>query len=106
MSTTNGIVERGPYRGTRFPKRQVNPSAGQQRLRCGKCGGMDFEVHVRPVVSVGQVAALVCLGCLKIREVDTSAFIEGSGLTTVNARDDYVKPPPSSGDSRRMANGE
>jgi hypothetical protein len=102
----SGIVERGPYRGTRFPKRQINPSVGQQRLRCGHCGGMDFEVHVRPVLSACRVTALVCLGCLKPRSVDQHGFIEGSGVTTVNARDDFIKPPPHSGDTRRMTNGE
>ena len=102
----NGIVERGPYRGTRFPNKQVNPSAGQERLRCGNCAGMDFEVHVLPVMSLGRVAVLVCLGCLKIRAVDPQGFIEGTGLTTVTARDDFVKLPPHSGDTRRMINGE
>ena len=89
----NDIVEKGPYRGLRFPKKQVTPKLDEVRLRCGKCGGMDFEAHVKPVGVQGRITALVCLGCLTHRNLDSNGFIEGDGTTEVRPiSDDYVKP--------------
>ena len=82
----NDIVTKGPFRGLRFAKRQIQCSRDNFRMRCGKCGGMNFEVRVRaaPTTLVGQqttarVAGLVCLGCRKVRAVDDKGAIQASG---------------------------
>ncbi len=87
------IVDRGSYRGIHFPKKQSVPEWGQLRMRCGKCAGMDFEIHIKPVGSQGRLTTLVCLGCLKHFKIDTNGFLEGDGTQEVTMpTDDYVKP--------------
>jgi hypothetical protein len=104
---TGQIVTKGRYRGYRFPKRQIQCSPGNSRMRCGKCGGFDFELHVRPITAqsqlvisqqtMAQVAELICLGCLKVRVVDDQGVIQASGrVEPTKALDpDYVAPDPT-----------
>ncbi len=80
------IVTRGRYRGVRFPKRQIKPGRGNSRMRCGKCGFFDFEVHVRaaPTTIIGvpttaQAAEIVCLGCLKGYKFDSRGNLLATG---------------------------
>ncbi len=104
------VVTKGPYRGLRFPKRQIQCSRGNSRMRCGGCGGMDFEIHVRPQPSIKkqtlvigpqkmpwQVAELICLGCLKVRHLDDKGLIQAAGrYDPTNTLDpDYVAPDPT-----------
>ena len=97
------VVTKGRYRGMRFAKRQIHCSPGNSRMRCGKCGGMDFEPHVRPVpVAIikaqtsAQIAELVCLGCLKVYRVDNHGVLESTGkVEPTNPLDDYEAPAPS-----------
>jgi len=97
------VVTKGRYRGMRFAKRQIHCSPGNSRMRCGKCGGMDFEPHVRPapVAIVGaqtsaQIAELVCLGCTKPYRVDMHGCLEATGkVEPTSILDDYVAPVPS-----------
>ncbi len=100
----NDVVTRGPYRGLRFPKRQIQCSRGNSRMRCGKCGLMDFEVHVRPAPATiigaqttAQVAELVCLGCLKAYRLDARGGLEATGKVepTSLVDPDYVAPDPT-----------
>ena len=124
----NDVITKGPYRGLRFAKRQIQCSRGNSRMRCGKCGGMDFEVHVRPVTTIeaksatgkpvtiigvqtclAQVAELICLGCLKVRKLDNKGIIQALGKVepTRLVDPDYVAPEPTDvrAEQVRKANG-
>ncbi len=112
----NNVVTKGPYRGLRFAKRQIQCSRGNSRMRCYKCGGMDFEIHVRPAPTtlVGQlttarVAELICLGCLKVRKIDDKGVIQALGKVepTSVVDPDYVAPDPTDvrAEQVRKANG-
>lgn len=93
-----GVIDKGPYRGTRFAKRQIACSSDNLRLRCGKCSGMDFEIHVQPSKSgqVARVKDVICLGCLKIRKVGDNGIIDSLGKVDIpKLTDDYVAPPAS-----------
>lgn len=97
------VVTKGRYRGMRFAKRQIHCSPGNSRMRCGKCGCMDFEPHVRPAPATvigqqtsAQIAELICLGCLKPYRVDANGCLEATGkVEPTSLLDDYVAPEPS-----------
>ena len=103
------VITRGPYKGLRFPKRQIQAKRGNDRMRCGKCGGMDFEVHVKIIppkeglnlltpnqAMQCRVADIVCLGCLKHREVDDRGVVQAAGRKDKpNLLDDYIAPTPT-----------
>ncbi len=89
------ILDVGPYKGTRWAKRSISPRFQNMRLRCGKCGGMDFEVHVAPHDDRAAVDELICLGCLTARNV-VAGVVEAAGKTTkADIKDDYIAPKPS-----------
>ena len=112
----NDIVTKGPYRGLRFAKRQIQCSRGNSRMRCGKCGLMDFEVHVRPAPTTiigqqtsAQIAEIICLGCLKPYRLDATGALEATGKVepTSLVDPDYVAPDPTDvrAEQVRKANG-
>ncbi len=108
------LVTKGRYRGLRFAKREIQPSRGNSRMRC-KCGGMDFEAHVRPAPTTvigqqtsAQIAELICLGCLKPYKFDDKGTLEATGkVEPTSLFDDYVAPTPSDirAEQVRKANG-
>jgi hypothetical protein len=83
------------YKGLRFAKRQIVCRRGNARMRCGTCGGMDFEIHVMPNQDgSAKVDELVCLGCLKHRRVMPDSRLENTG--TLKLTDpDYATPTPT-----------
>ena len=92
------MIMKGPHRGLRIPRKQVFPRADQLRMRCGKCSGMEFEVHILPDVKTGtgQAKELVCLECLDFYHLDDRAIIQADGK--IDARSplsDHVAPIPS-----------
>ncbi len=97
------LVTKGRHRGLRFAKRQIQCSPGNSRMRCGKCGCMDFEAHVRPAPTAivgqqtsAQIAELICLGCLKVYRLDAHGVLEATGkVDPTSLVDDYVAPTPS-----------
>ena len=110
------MVTKGPFRGCRFAKRQIMPSPGNSRMRCGKCGLMEFEAHVRPVKTAiigaqteAQVAELICLGCLKPYKIDNKGLLQATGKVepTSLLDPDYVAPDPTDvrAEQVRKANG-
>ncbi len=112
----NDVVTKGPYRGLRFAKRQIKCSRGNSRMRCGKCGLMDFEVHVRPAPATiigqqtsAQIAELICLGCLKPYKIDNKGLLQATGKVepTSLVDPDYVAPAPTDvrAEQVRKANG-
>lgn len=74
------IITKPQTRAERFACRTIMPRFGNERMRCGKCGGMDFEAHVTPNVmgTIARVSELVCLGCLKAYKLDGAARLAGS----------------------------
>ena len=97
------LVTKGRYRGLRFAKREIQCSPGNSRMRCGKCGLMEFEAHVRPAPTTilgqqtsAQIAELICLGCLKPYKFDDEGTLESTGkVEPTSLLDDYVAPVPS-----------
>lgn len=99
------IVTRTGTRALRFTKRQIHPRIGNERLRCGGCGGMDFEVHVTPDLAgkSARASELVCLGCLKVYRLDDMGRLAGSNTVK---EPDYESQVPNDVRARavRIAN--
>jgi hypothetical protein len=85
-------------------------------MRCGKCGGFDFEVHVRPETvsklivdpqTTARVAELICLGCMKVRVVDDKGVIQAPGRVepTKSLDPDYVAPDPTDIRAKQVREG-
>ncbi len=70
------IIQNGVYKGCHIARRMVNPSAGDAKLRCGNCGAMEFEIHVKPTLDMARISACVCRGCGLIRNFDNNGLIE------------------------------
>lgn len=66
----------------KLARKIVIPSQGQFPLRCG-CGGMQFQVHVRPVIVDGYTSAtvrgVVCIQCLRVWEFDDEGLMLKGG---------------------------
>lgn len=89
------IIDKTPNRALRFAKRQIMCRRGNARMRCGTCGGMDFEIHVKPAPDgSAKIDDLVCLGCLKHRRVMPDSRLENTG-TLAPTDPDYAAPAPS-----------
>lgn len=100
------IVEKGPYKGLRFAKRTIVPRDGNARMRCGTCGGMDFEVHVAPEPNgSARVDDLVCLGCTKHRRITSTGHLENTG--TLGMTDEsYISPLPTEIRAQEIKHGQ
>ncbi len=63
----------------------VFPKTGEMKVRCGKCAGYEFTVHLKPDEKMrhyGRVTEIVCVKCKKWLPLDDQGMLQGRGKIT------------------------
>lgn len=63
----------------------LKPDQGAVDLRCGRCGGMEFGVHVIPRSNItAKVHQVACAGCGKAWRIDDQSGLQAVGTISYN----------------------
>jgi hypothetical protein len=90
LKSTNIII---PHNiPVKVPKYQIAPAIGEFKMDCGRCGGREFGIHVKPTSGefrgTAQIREVICTSCGNVFKTDPHGNLGGGPFAKRQGHED------------------